>query len=457
MDTVNPDTRQRTFDPLKYRAFQFLERSIDQRGEVRLRYALLGETPLEFEEKILLRAPHPAVDLSADNVQGALSLLHWVAGISYYKAAAPDQIEFAGSVPTPATSALLEALYSEGLGEFAFLNKVPVPKPGFPRSGAPNDSRTLPPPKRVLVPVGGGKDSSVAIEIVRRSGVDFSLFSVGSAVPILRTAEAAGVPRLEATREIDPLLFELNSCGALNGHVPVTAIVSSIALLTGATQGFDAVALANERSASSGNLEWDGIEVNHQFSKSRRAEMLMQDAVSELAPGLQVFSVLRMASELSIARAFSGFPQYHGAFTSCNRVFRIDPSLRASSWCCDCDKCRFVFLILAPFFAPSELERIFGSPMLQDMDQYKGFALLAASGGEKPFECVGEVEESMAAIYLLSQDPKWNREPVVQKLAKEVLVSTSFDDTQLSQIFALSSDHSVPFELANAADEILGN
>ena len=162
VDTVNPDTRQRTFDPLKYRAFQFLERSIDQRGEVRLRYALLGETPLEFEEKILLRAPHPAVDLSADNVQGALSLLHWVAGISYYKAAAPDQIEFAGSVPTPATSALLEALYSEGLGEFAFLNKVPVPKPGFPRSGAPNDSRTLPPPKRVLVPVGGGKDSSVA-------------------------------------------------------------------------------------------------------------------------------------------------------------------------------------------------------------------------------------------------------------------------------------------------------
>ncbi len=97
--------------------------------------------------------------------------------------------------PGPAAAALLEALYSEGLGEFAYTNALAaLPRPAFapaPGGEAPRgrvapgpgaapdiskgagdaDTPAAPPPRRVLVPVGGGKDSAVAIEIVRRSGV----------------------------------------------------------------------------------------------------------------------------------------------------------------------------------------------------------------------------------------------------------------------------------------------
>src|SRR5262245_10366696 len=99
-------------------------------------------------------------------------------------------------------------------------------------------------------------------------------------------------------------------------------------------------------------------------------------------------------------------PACHSAFTSCNRIFRLDPAQRPSTWCCECDKCRFVFLILAPFLPPSDLEHIFGAPLLDDPDQFAGFALLTGTGGHKPFDCVGEVEESIAALRLLAEDPR---------------------------------------------------
>ncbi len=169
-----------------------------------------------------------------------------------------------------------------------------------------------------------------------------------------------------ARRELDPELGRLNESGALNGHVPVTAIVTAAALLCASLNGYDTVAMANERSASAGNLSWDGVEVNHQFSKSLRVERLLDGALEELDAPVRAFSVLRPASELAIARAFARLDRYHGAFTSCNTIFRLDPELRGTSWCCECPKCRFVFLALAPFSTPEHLRGIFGRDLLDE-------------------------------------------------------------------------------------------
>jgi UDP-N-acetyl-alpha-D-muramoyl-L-alanyl-L-glutamate epimerase len=322
----------------------------------------------------------------------------------------------------------------------------------------------------VLVPVGGGKDSAVAIEIVRRSGLELSLFSIGDAAPIARTAAAAGLPHLIARRTLDPGLRELNAAGALNGHVPITAIVTCVALLTAALNGFDAVAMANERSASAGNVVWDGVEVNHQFSKGLRAERLLSAALAEVAPGarsglrgegaglpgLRCFSVLRPASELAIARAFARMDAYHGAFTSCNAIFRIDPALRAASWCCDCPKCRFVFLALAPFGEPAQLRAIFGRDLLEEDSQFEGFALLTATGGHKPFECVGEEQESLAAMRLLARDPRWSGHSVVARLVAEVLPRFSADAGDPDVVLALSDEHAVPAALLAEVRAVLG-
>jgi UDP-N-acetyl-alpha-D-muramoyl-L-alanyl-L-glutamate epimerase len=445
------------FDPSTIETFRFVGRDLDEDGAVSLRYAL--DDAYEFEERFSIPAARTLSRGDRQRVDGLLALLHWVAGVSYYKAAVPPDVACETGDPPPATSDLLAALYSEGLGEFAFVNGLPgLPRPEFPRSSAsaPRARPARHRPRRVLVPVGGGKDSAVAIEIVRASRLDSALFSIGNAPAIEGTVREAGLPRLLATRSIDPRLIELNRAGALNGHVPITAIVSCAALLTAALNGFDTVALANERSASAGNTTLDGVEVNHQFSKSLQVERLLSAAVAEVAPDVQIFSALRPASELSIARAFARLEQYHAVFTSCNRIFKLDPALRLTSWCCDCDKCRFVFLILAPFMEPDALQQIFGRKMLDDERQYAGFALLTATGGHKPFECVGETEEVLAAIRLLADDPRWRDQRVVRRLAGEVLPQfPSAGDPE--PVFALGGDHQVPPELLAQVDALLGS
>jgi UDP-N-acetyl-alpha-D-muramoyl-L-alanyl-L-glutamate epimerase len=446
----------RAFNPSAFESFRFVARGLDQRGRVTLRYALDEE--VSFVEEFDLPIEHVS-EADRERVDGLLALLHWVAGVSYFKTAVPPALACETGAPPPAAAALLEALYSEGLAELAYTNGLAqLPRPGFPQ--APPDDRRAPAgessPRRVLVPIGGGKDSAVALEIVRRSGRELALFSVGDAPPIARTVAVAGLPHLLARRRLDPGLQALNRAGALNGHVPVTAIVSCVALLTAALSGFDTVAMANERSASSGNVAWQGIEVNHQFSKGLRAERLLQAAVAEVAGGLQIFSVLRPASELAIARAFARMDPYHQAFTSCNAIFRTDPTLRAASWCRDCPKCRFVFLALAPFMSPAHLRDVFGADLLDDEHQFEGFALLTATGGHKPFECVGEEQESLAAVRMLAADPRWHEHSVVRRLVAEVLPGFPPSAGDPAEALALSDEHAVPAALMADVRAVLG-
>jgi UDP-N-acetyl-alpha-D-muramoyl-L-alanyl-L-glutamate epimerase len=445
---------QAVFEPARFAAFRFLGRTLDERGGVSLGYALDDE--LSFTERFELPVEGRLSGAQRARVEPLLALLHWVAGVSYYKTAAPAAVSFEDGEPPPATAALLAALYSEGLAEFAYTNGLDgLPRPaGFARAAQASDSAAeTHAPRRALVPVGGGKDSAVAVEIMRRAGCDeLALFSVGGAAPIMRTVAVAGLPHLRATRRLDPRLLGLNDAGALNGHVPVTAIVSCAALLTAALRGFDSVVMANERSASSGSVAWHGVDVNHQFSKGLRAERLLRGALVEAAPGLQLFSVLRGASELAIARAFARMPRYHAAFTSCNAVFRGDPARRASSWCGECPKCRFVFLALAPFSTPPQLREIFGRDLLAEEGQLEGFAQLLAVGAPKPFECVGEEEESAAALRLLAADERWRSHAVVRALAAQLPAGAGDPEQALS----LSADHEVPASLDAEIRAVLG-
>ncbi|MEU4236379.1 hypothetical protein [Actinoplanes sp. NPDC026619] len=373
-----------------------------QTGVATFDYLLEGPEPLSFTETITF--PVPAGTAVPDAFYRVLDLLHVVAGVSYYKVGAPPRVVAPVAVPAPAAD-FFTAIYTHGLAEYAYRNQLAhvldltVEVPGVSGLAEPIDNSQ----GRPLSAVGGGKDSIVTLEILRAAGLDPVPFSVNPNPVIKAVNAASGLAALAARRQLDPRLFELNKAGALNGHIPVTAINSLIAIATATWHGLGPVVMSNERSASDPNLVWNGFEINHQWSKGVVAEGLLRDAVSTHA-GLTepYFSLLRSLSELHIAQLFARHTAYDDVVTSCNKAFKLhDPTVR---WCGDCPKCRFVFLAMAPAMERPRLTHIFGHDLFADPAQVPGFLELLGIDAHKPFECVGEVEESLVALGMLDDD-----------------------------------------------------
>jgi len=407
-------------DPEQLRRFEFAGRELDPAtGRVELHYRLSGRSGvIEFCE----RFEFGPVEFSAPpaSVDAALDLLHWLAGVSYWKVACSGDVAFAARSPTPRQAEVLETTYRGGLAELAWRNGLRGRYwPDFGVGGAgpvpPAGAAAL--PERVLVPMGGGKDSLVALERVRRAGIEPVTVQVGSAGLIGRVAGRAGTRHRVIGRRLDPALADLNAAGAINGHVPITAINAAALVVAAVLWGFGAVVFGNERSADSPTLiTADGAPVNHQFAKSLEFESMFAEWVHDrVAADLDVFSILRRDSELAVCREFAGLTRYHDVFSSCNRNFHLDGA-RTGRWCGACPKCRFVFLGLAPFIEPGALRGVFGRDLLDEPAQLPGFSELLALDGPRPFECVGEAGEARAAIAELALRPAWRGHAVVAAL-----------------------------------------
>jgi UDP-N-acetyl-alpha-D-muramoyl-L-alanyl-L-glutamate epimerase len=397
-------------------------------GTLTCGYSLDGR---EFTERVTL-APGPRWRTEA--ARAAARLVFLLAGVSYYKTEAPPVIDLGRTALTEAELAFLREFYLQGLGEFAYRNTLDLTPlriearqadaPQHPGAADQHPGAAEPSaPGRALVPFGGGIDSIVVVERVRRLA-DAALFVVSRPADrfaaIEEPAAVTGLPVLRAEREIDPQLLRSAELGFLNGHVPVTGILSAIAVLAAVLENRDAVVMSNEWSASIPTLQDQGRPVNHQYSKSADFERAFRGVLAGNALP-DYFSWLRDRTELWVGREFAALPAYHGSFRSCNKAFYTERTRRLDHWCGECDKCCFIDLILAPFMPAEALRRIFqqtGEPLNDPGLAAKFRALLGA--GAKPFECVGEVSECRAAILLAARRDDRAGCGLLQELAAEV-------------------------------------
>ncbi|MDR1428160.1 MAG: hypothetical protein LBJ08_10475, partial [Bifidobacteriaceae bacterium] len=411
--------------------FECLEPALED-GEISLRYAARAADGSTHRFRERVRFPFALASVDPEISRPVLRLLSLAASLSYFKAFAPAELVVPGGL-TAGERRFSEALIRQGLGEFAYTNNLPevlqtpISAPELPvaaASAVPDD--VAPGPERLLVAVGGGKDSAVSIEVAKAAGFDTALFAANGYKPILDTASVARLPLFVAERELDKSLLALNAAGAPNGHVPVTAVNSLLTVLAALALDRDTVVFSNEASASSGNTTRWGEQINHQWSKSFEFERLLRDTLPAGAP--RYVSLLRPLTELRISRRFARLPEYHGVFVSCNRAFKLDAA-RRGAWCADCPKCRFVFLSLAPFMSREALLEIFtGRDMLADRAQLDGFLdLLGAGGRLKPFECVGEAVECRVALDLLREHPDWRDHPFLADPAVEPIRSAPYE------------------------------
>ena len=409
-------------------------------GTLSLHYAF--DTGVRFEERIVFPVAERGLSVQEDAaLDRVFRMLLLACGVSYYKAFAPSRITCTAFSLDRVTAAFFTEFYIKGLAEFAYRNAIDMAsRLHIAAVGEEAPAAVgLALPRRSCVPVGGGKDSIVTVECLKQAGEPMVLFSLGTAAPIDATIRQSGLPSIRAMRRLDPTLFELNAAGALNGHVPITGILSMIVLGCAIISGFDTVVMSNEHSASAPNIISDGLDVNHQWSKSFAFEQALQRYVARhVADGLAYFSLLRPLTEVAIARRFARHPGYFPIFRSCNTAFRQVAETRSTNWCCDCPKCRFVYLALAPFVTKPRLIATFGRDLLDDPAQIDGFAELCGLRRHKPFECVGEIEESAALMQQLSAQADWRDAAVVRALSPQLAAS------DFSALLTLRKPHAVP-------------
>ncbi len=414
----------------------------EETRQISLSYSLDGEIP--FTETITLPKGVISEDVDAEAFERALFNLHLIGGISYFKTCLPKTIEIHSGDLTKEQAAFWTKVYEDGLGEFFYRNELdpndrihfPVSTEEVPAIERSPDAVT----RKPLVPIGGGKDSIVTIELLKDAGYSQTLLRVGEHPIINEMADAADIHLLNVKRALSPELFRLNEEGALNGHVPISAYISFLAVAIAVLGGYSDVIFSNERSANEGNVEYKGKTINHQWSKSLEFERMLQEYLANyVTKDVGYFSLLRRYSELKIVELFTEYPKYLELFTSCNRNWHLVAKKEMPTlWCGECPKCAFAFVMLAAYLPKEQLVPLFGKNLFEDEKLIPLYKELLGLEGFKPFECVGTPEEVKAAFLLIQKRGDFDGTPVMK------LFTEKKAQAMLNEAMEPSDDHAIP-------------
>ena len=386
----------------KYPKFIYNDYKItEEEDRIVIEYHFEIENLTKFNPRIeILKKNFKFNKINSNEVKNIVFYLGMVEAISYFKSTCSPQFFIKCGKLDAFQENWFKKLYYQGLGEFRFINNIKIEQNklvefisiGEEIEVKQNDDKF----SGCVIPVGGGKDSNVTMDLLKNYKNDSLVFMIGGKKVSKECAKVAGYTDeqiIEVKRIIDKNLLNLNKQGFFNGHTPFSAIVAFISYLCSYMLGKKYIALSNEDSANETNV--DGENINHQYSKTIEFENDFREyARKYLKADIEYFSMLRPISELQIAMLFSRIENFHTIFKSCNVGSKSEPWV----WCCDCPKCLFVYTILSPFLYKEKLINIFGEDLFEKENLLKTFVELCGYGETKPFECVGTYSEIRFAI-----------------------------------------------------------
>lgn len=436
----------------EYPVFEFSAYRIDiQQSGIRLSFDFNAGKTIRFAPSVFYPygTLEPAYRNAVKNHPALLQNLVFSIGmielISYWKATCSPLLRIRAGKLSEAQAEWWKKLYFNGLGEFFYVNGITATPDDFMEIVSESETEHSPdvfnPGPGVLVPVGGGKDSAVTLELLLRSGMLVRPLIMNPRGASLKTVKAAGFPPeeiLEIRRTIDPGLLKLNEKGFLNGHTPFSAMLAFHTILASFLSGNRFIALSNESSANESTIP--GTKINHQYSKTIEFETDFRNYCSKyISPEFSYFSFLRPLSELRIASLFARMPVYHPVFRSCNTGSKTD------SWCGKCPKCLFTAVILAPFTGIEKIGNILGTSILDDSTLIPVFDELCGFSANKPFECVGTIDEVNEAVRMSLKQTGTDKAPFLFRYYAE-----KTDISQPENTFKqLVSAHHLPQEFLN--------
>ncbi len=411
--------------------FEFVDYKLQNNRDILLEYSTIfsDNSRLNFTEKYTLPQPVGS-DTNPSIIESILSTLHLMSGLSYWKLYCTPHIVLKKTHINKDQASFWNTVYMKGLGEFYYRNKIDFRGlVNFPYSETlSQDEIRVSLSDKALIGIGGGKDSLVTFELLKKNiipATGFILETQKGYDLINKVVDKMGIDAIRVKRQIDTQLFEANQVeGAFNGHIPITSIYSVVGVLCALLYDFKYVVMSNEKSADYGNVEYMGAEINHQWSKSSEFEAIFQDYINKnITPDIKYFSLLRPWTEMRIVEEFVNYPGYFQTFSSCNANFKVNNKLGLDSkyWCGKCPKCAFVFAMLSAYLPKVELLTIFGKNLYDDVELIPLYKELLGVKDFKPFECVGTPEEVKAAFYLASKKNEFNEDAVMRMFEKKVL------------------------------------
>lgn len=325
--------------------------------------------------------------------------------INYYKLTCAKKIIVNAGFLSEDQKEYFKKLFYHGLGEFFYVNNLDFSYDEFLEiktvSGSLKKFDIKDDFNGNLIPVGGGKDSIVTLEILKNYKKDNKCFLYNRDIyPVnlaaMDTISLAGYKDTDITEfnvTLDKLMLDLNKQGFYNGHIPFSSCLAFASIIMAYLNNKKYVVLSNEASANETNIK--GTEINHQYSKSFLFEKDFRNYVKNfITDKIEYFSLLRCWNEYEIVTEFLKYPKYLDVFRSCNR------GTKTNSWCGACSKCLYVYIMLYPRVSKEKLIKIFKSDMLDNMEFLDIFKGLVKSDENKPFECVGTKEEINYALSL---------------------------------------------------------
>jgi UDP-N-acetyl-alpha-D-muramoyl-L-alanyl-L-glutamate epimerase len=378
-----------------------------------------------FVERIHFEMPtEPLSAASAEATRRAVENLYLVAGTSYFNLTFPTRVMVVGSVSENQVE-FLRQTFKYGLAQTAAENGLDLPTPDIDMDVLANKSElSVVGNGRHLVAFSGGKDSFVTLDCLRKSGEQLDLYFTrmnGAELPkVLAEAiknEVDAFPETKVflpTRFLDTARiadFVRNEPSALKRgrHVPITAFNVLIATAQAIAFGSASAVFSNERTASEPTRFHRGEPVNHQWSKGREAELLLNSLLfKDVAIGFEYTNLLGGLSEVGIAGLFNKWnSSKYKSFCSCNKQYFADHR-RVDWWCNACAKCAFVFLCFSAFRDRAFLSEVWGRDLLDQWqsDLEKDFRDILGLTDSKPLDCTGSIQESRVALSLAARiDP----------------------------------------------------
>ena len=388
---------------IKYPAFIY--KSFDHRlygSDLVMSFEFLTP-PLEFHPKVVIRnipvARFKSLDKSVlDNLIFHLGLAEVP---SYWKATCSPIIQIDAGRLSSEQIDWWHKLLIKGMGQYFYENKIDFTQNDFltiTSNGKGEFSKAEVRNKKILIPVGGGKDSAVTLGIVSKNFDDVGAAILENTNTISNIEPSVRLAKMSKTKEIiivertiDQRLLDLNKEGFLNGHTPFSSYLAFLFILVAYLFDYKYLTLSNERSSDESNTEYLGEKINHQYTKTFEFEKDFKKYNEKYLSNVNYFSFLRPLYELQIARIFSNYPKYFSVIRSCN------VGAKAGVWCCHCPKCLSTFILLQPFFKDKILE-VFPRNLMEDKTLTPLLNTLVSKNSVKPFECIGTRDEFVAAL-----------------------------------------------------------